>query len=488
MIRVFYLFPKSKTRIFEFKFTKKSIIMFSSEVYSNRRNKLRASVSSGIILVLGNNESPMNYKSNTYHFRQDSTFLYFFGLDKDGLAGVLDIDNQTDYIFGNDVDMDDIIWMGNLPSMKDQAEQVGVKNTAPFNNLSDFLKKAIIAGRKIHFTPPYRTENALLLSNLLGVNYTFIKEYASVELIKAIVKLRSIKDEFEIAEISKAVNTTYLMHTTGMKMAKSGIIEQEIVGVLEGISLSGGNPPSFPIILTVNGQTLHNHNHSNTLSVGRMMVIDAGASTSMHYAGDITRTVPVGGKFNTRQRDIYNAVLNANMAAITACKPGIAYREIHLLACKTLAQNLKEIGLMKGNIDDAIKAGAHALFMPHGLGHMLGLDVHDMEDYGENHVGYDEKYVRSSQFGLAFLRLGRELQKGFVLTVEPGCYFIPALIDQWKAEKMHTDFINYDLVETYKDFGGIRIEDDVLITENGFNVLGKPIPKTVAEIEETMGS
>ncbi|MFZ4740988.1 MAG: M24B family metallopeptidase, partial [Bacteroidales bacterium] len=307
-----------------------------------------------------------------------------------------------------------------------------------------------------------------------------------IELTKAIIKQRSIKSLEEVVEIEKAIATAYDMHTTAMKMAKPGIYEREIAGKMEGIALSAGGPVSFPVILSINGQTLHNHYHGNKLEEGRMMVADAGCETEMNYCSDITRTVPVGGKFNQRQKEVYEIVLKANMKAIEAIKPGIPYREIHLLSAKVIADGLKEIGLMKGNMDEAVSKGAHAMFFPHGLGHMLGLDVHDMEGMGENYVGYDDEIKRSTQFGTAFVRLGKRLQQGYVLTVEPGIYFIPALIDQWKAENKFPEFINYDKAETYKDFGGIRIEDDILVTNDAYQVLGKPIPKTVAEIEDIM--
>ncbi len=461
--------------------------MFPKEVYTNRRNRLRSEIGSGLVLILGNTESSMNYPANGYHFRQDSNFLYFFGLDHYDLAGVMDVDNGQDFVFGNDVSMDDIIWMGPQPLMKDLAAEVGVENTMSFDKLGGFLNEAINQGRKIHFTPPYRGEHLVQLKQLLGFLTARVHDYVSVELTKAIVKLRSIKDDYEIAEIEKAVDIAYEMHTTAMKMAKPGVVEREIAGTIEGISLAKGGPVSFPIILSIHGETLHNHYHGNTLEMGRMMVADAGAESTMHYASDITRTVPVGGKFDQRQKEIYEIVLNANLKAIEAIKPGILYREVHLLACKEIASGLKNIGLMKGDINEAVVQGAHALFMPHGLGHMMGLDVHDMEGLGENYVGYNEETTRSTQFGTAFLRLGRELQPGFVLTVEPGCYFIPALIDQWKEEGKYTEFINYDKVESYKDFGGVRIEDDILVTEVGYRVLGRPIPKTVDEIEEIMG-
>lgn len=461
--------------------------MFNREVYINRRNQLRTKISSGIALILGNNETPMNYPGNTYHFRQDSNFLYFFGLDHAGYAGVLDIDENKDILFANDLDMDDIIWMGPQPSVKEQASKVGVENTMPFDELQNYIQKAISQGRKIHFLPPYKGENKILLESLVGIKPAQQKEKASVELIKGIVSLREIKEKCEIEEIDRACNTGYLMHTTAMKMAHPGMSEREIAGVIEGISLSRGGVTSFPIILSMNGQTLHNHDHSNMLQEGRMMIVDAGCETTLHYASDNTRTVPVGGKFNQRQREIYQAVVDANNHANTLIKPEVFYRDVHFGACEVIANSMKALGLMKGDMKEAVQLGAHALFMPHGLGHMMGLDVHDMEDLGENYVGYNEEIQRSTIFGTAFVRLGKRLKENFVITNEPGIYFIPELIDQWKAEKKFEQFINYDKVETYKDFGGIRLEDDILVTSNGCRIMGdERIPISVEEVEDLM--
>jgi Xaa-Pro aminopeptidase len=460
--------------------------MFESTVYANRRTALRRILGKGIVFLPGNVDAAFNYPANPYHFRQDSTFLYYFGLDHAGLAGVMDLESGEEWIFGNDVDMDDIIWMGVLPSISELAAGVGVTKTAPYAKLEEYLGKAMSQGRKIHYLPPYRGETSIELERLLKIPIAQLKAKSSIELIKAVVSQRSLKDAGEITEIEKACNTAYLMHTTAMKMAMPGVWEQEIAGTIEGIAFAHGGHVSFPVILSMNGQTLHNHDHSQYLEKGRLMVVDAGCETGMHYASDLTRTVPVGGKFDARQKPVYEAVLAANMKAIESIRPGVLYREIHLLAARTLAEGLKSIGLMKGNIEDAVKAGAHALFFPHGLGHMMGLDVHDMENIGQIYVGYDDEIRPSDQFGLAFLRLARKLQPGFVLTVEPGCYFIPALIDQWRAEGLHKEFINYDEVEKYKNFGGIRIEDDVLVTDNGCRVLGKPVPKTVADVEKLM--
>ena len=458
--------------------------MFDSAIYVQRRDRLKEQLESGLVLFLGNEESPMNYPGNPYHFRQDSSFLYFFGLDFPSLAGVIDIDGNRDIIFGNDVDIEDIIWMGFQPSMKERAGKVGVNETSPLDKLEETIKQAAQQGKKIHYLPPYRPETELKLSRLLGVDSDEAKRNVSVELITAVVAQRSVKIKEEVDEIEMAHAVTLEMHTTAMRMAKPGVYEKEIAGKIEGIALSSGLNISFPIILTTNGQILHNHYHGNVLKEGRLLVNDSGAESALHYAADITRTIPVGGKFTQKQREIYEVVLNAQETAIQSIRPDIKNRAIHLKAAKTIADGLKELELMKGDMDEAVNEGAHALFFPHGLGHMMGLDVHDMEDLGEDYVGYDENIKRSDQFGIAYLRLAKELQPGYVVTVEPGVYFIPALIDKWKGENKFTQFINYEKVEDYREFGGVRLEDDVLVTEDGHRVIGKVIPKTPDEVEE----
>lgn len=461
--------------------------MFESTVYQQRRAALSKLMNDGIVLFPGNTEASYNYPSNTYIFRQDSNFSYFFGLDHPDFFGIIDIDNNTEYLYGNDFDIDDIIWMGPQPKVAELAKQVGVDKTGTLAELATFLQNAVKKGRKIHFAPTYRAETGLTVARMLGLSPYHVNDYASKNLIDAIVKLRSVKSELEVAEIEKAVDVAWEMFTTGMRMAYPGRKEQEIAGVMEGISLSkGGRPASFPIILSINGQTLHNHYHGNLLKEGRMMVMDAGAEVESLYCSDITRTVPVGGKFSQKQKEIYEIVLQANLNAQAATKPGVFYKDCHKIACETIASGLKELGLMKGDVKEAVEQGAHALFLPHGLGHMLGMDVHDMEGLGQINVGYDHEIQPSTQFGTAYLRMGRRLQPGFCITNEPGIYFIPELIDLWKAEKKHADFIDYAKVEEYRDFGGIRIEDDILVTENGSRVLGKPIPKTVEDVENTM--
>ncbi len=462
--------------------------MFEKNTYVNRRKALKNKSLSGVGLILGNVESSMNYRDNTFHFRQDSSFLYFFGLDFPGLAGVIDFDSGEDYIFGDDVDIEDIIWMGPQVLLKENAKKAGIENTAPFSKLFEFVTSAVQQGRKVHFLPPYRGNNKMMLEKLLGISSLRIHDYASLQFIKAVIDIRSIKEPAEITEIEKACATGYEMHVTAMKMAQPGTWEQKIAGTIEGIALAGGGMTSFPIILSQHGETLHNHDHSQILKEGNLMLTDAGAESLLHYASDFTRTVPVGGKFTQKQREIYEIVLAANNRGQELTKPGTTYLSVHLAVAEVIASGLKDLGLMKGDVKEAVKNGAHAMFFPHGLGHMMGLDVHDMEDLGQIYVGYDDEIRPVDQFGTAYLRLGRKLQPGFVITNEPGIYFIPALIDKWKSEKINNDFINFDKVNEYRDFGGIRLEDDILVTETGSKLIGERIPITPDEIEEIVSS
>lgn len=461
--------------------------MFESNVYVQRRKKLLNSLHGGVILLVGNVDLPMNYPANTFHFRQDSSFLYFFGLDLPGLAAVIDVESGEEIIFGNDVEIEDIIWMGPQVPLKEQAHTTGVHTTRPFSEIFGYIGKFIQSGRMIHFLPPYRAENKLFLQQLLGIDPSRQKDYASVELIKAIVALRSVKEPWEIAEIEKACEIGHQMHVTAMKMAKPGAWEQTLAGHIEGIALGGGGMLSFPVILSQNGETLHNHDHSQYLKEGRLLLVDAGAETGMHYASDFTRTIPVGGKFSQRQREIYDIVLAANNKATEMIRPGVTYLSVHLAVSEVIAAGLKDLGLMKGDIMEAVAKGAHALFFPHGLGHMMGLDVHDMEDLGQIYVGYDEETRPVQQFGTAYLRMGRRLEPGFVVTNEPGIYFIPALIEKWRSEKINHEFIDFNRLESYLDFGGIRLEDDILVTNNGSRILGDRVPVLPSEVEALAG-
>lgn len=463
--------------------------MFSKETYISRRARLRELVDSGIIILFGNNESPCNYPANGYYpFRQDSSFLYFFGQNRDGLVGVIDVDNATETLIGNDIDIEDIVWYGAVDSIKDMAEQVGVGNTAPMNELRNICDKAVSQNRKIHFLPPYRHDTMIVISDLLGIHPYKQKEAASLELINAVVKLRSVKEQQEIEEIERACEIGYEMHTLAMRLTKPGITEKFIGGQMTGIAQSLGAMTSFSTIFTQHGEIMHGCPSMEKLQEGRLVLCDAGAETINNYCSDNTRTYPVNGKFDNRQIEIYRIVEECHDYVLEVAKPGVKYFDVHLDMCRLMAGRLKEVGLMKGNTDEAVTAGAHAMFLPHGLGHMMGMDVHDMEGLGQIHVGFDkETRPNLEQFGTNCLRMGRRLEKGFVLTDEPGIYFIPALIDEWREKGLHKEFINYDLLETYKDFGGIRIEDDILITDDGCRFLGeKRIPYHPADIEEFM--
>ena len=462
--------------------------MFDKTVYINRRKRLKEIMKSGVLLFMGNNEAPMNYTDNTYIYRQDSTFLYFFGIDEPGMAAIIDVDNNKEILFGNDLTLADIIWMGTHPTMSEKAASCGVDESMPFDKLATTITEALDKKRNVHYLPPYRHDNIILLSDLFNIHHTKVKESPSLALTKACIELRSVKEAIEIEEMEKQTAAAYEMYIAAMKMAQPGVSEKEITGVIEGIAASKGHTISFPVICSVRGETLHNHVHKNILKKGDLLLIDAGCESFSHYATDNTRTMPVGGTFSQQQREIYEIVLNNIDTTIAATKPGLKTKDLHLMADKTIASGLKKLGIMKGDVDEAVAQGAHALFFPHGLGHMIGLDVHDMEDYNDTLVGYDEEVTRSTQFGLAYLRLGRRLQENFVITNEPGIYFIPALIDTWKKENKHTDFINYSALDAYKGFGGIRLEDDVLVTDKGARVLGKRIPITVDEVEQAVAS
>ncbi|MDH4198045.1 MAG: aminopeptidase P family protein, partial [Candidatus Aminicenantes bacterium] len=409
--------------------------MFDAKTYSERRRTLLRQIRSGLVVLFGNDESPMNYIANTYPFRQDSTFLYFFGLATPGLAAVIDAEEGTETLYGDDFGLEDIIWMGYLPTLQQRALAVGIKATAPLAKFEETVRKAVKAGRKLHVLPAYRADAARAVERLLGLAPGEAKAKASLELIKAVVEQRIIKSPAEIDEIEAALGVTSEMYQFAMKTAKPGRYERDVAGGMEGIALVRGFRPAFPLIVTVNGQILHNHDHGNLMKKGQLLVVDAGAESPRGYAADITRTIPVGGRFNARQKDVYEIVLAGQETAIKMMKPGLKYRDVHLKVASVMASGLKELGLMKGDLKDAVAKGAHAMFFPHGLGHHLGLDVHDMENLGENHVGYSDTVKRSDQFGLAYLRMGKELKPGHVLTVEPGLYFIPALVAKWKKEK-----------------------------------------------------
>ncbi|MCF8237375.1 MAG: aminopeptidase P family protein [Saprospiraceae bacterium] len=454
--------------------------MFSAPTYQGRRSRLATDLGNGLILLVGNIDASMNYRGNPYHFRQDSSFLYFGGPDVPGLAMTIDTATGRSILYGDELTIEDIVWVGPQPTLQEKARKAGFDEVRTMDRLVSDAQKA---GDKVHYLPTYRGDNVLRIARWTGRKPEDIQTGFSEALIHSVVSQRSIKSDEEIAEMTWAVDLSGRMHVSVMREAEEGLKESDLASLVTGMCEAEEVTPAYGIILSVDGQTLHNHHHGNTLESGQLVLGDFGAESRMHYAGDITRTFPVDRHFTNKQREVYEVVLDAEILSIEACKPGVAYRDIHLHAARIIANGLKDIGLMKGDCHEAVAAGAHALFFPHGLGHMIGLDVHDMEDLGENLVGYDSDVKRSDQFGLAYLRLARKLQPGFVLTIEPGIYFIPELIDQWRSEKKHADFINYSALEKYRNFGGIRIEDNVLITEKGYQILGDPIPKTVAEVE-----
>ena len=458
--------------------------MFAKSTYIERRSLLKKLVGDGLIVIFGNNDAPSNYPANAYKFRQDSSFLYYFGQHREGLVGVIDVDNDKEWLIGDDIDINDIIWTGFVPSVSDLGAEVGVANSAPMSSLKTMVDKTKAEGKTVHYLPPYRHDTMIQISDLLGMHPLKTREMASLKLIKAVVDMRAVKSDEEVEEIERAMEIGYDMHMTAMRACAPGVTEQHIAGLMEGIAHGRGCKVSFQSIVTMHGEIQHGYPSLRPLEAGRLLLVDAGAETVNNYCSDNTRVTPISGKFTSRQRDIYSIVEACHDLAIEKAKPGVKWMDVHLDVCRLMAERLKAVGLMKGNTEDAVQAGAHAMFLPHGLGHMMGMDVHDMEGLGQVYVGFDDEVRPSTQFGLNCLRCGRRLQKGFVMTDEPGIYFIPHLIDLWRSEGKHTEFINYDLLETYKDFGGIRLEDDILITDDGCRVLGKnTIPYHIDDVE-----
>ena len=479
--------------------------MFETDVYIRRRRVLLEKMADtaaegkrGIALFIGNADAPQNYRGNDYKFRQESSFLYFWGIDEPGFAATIDLDNGEECLYGNDVDIDDIIWMGPQPSVSSKAARIGAGKSAPAAVLDTFISHSVSQGRTIHFLPASRYYNTMKISSLLGIPAEDVRKTApaaglgkaasaSEELVKAVVSMRLIKEECEIEEIDKACELGYLMHTEARKGCKPGAKEQDIVGRMEGVTLSKGWGVSFTTILSQNGETLHNHSHHQIITPGRLLLVDAGAESNTHYASDFTRTYPCSGKFTQKQRDIYDIVESCNELAFQMAKPGITYSDVHIATARQMLEGLKSLGLVNGDTDTMVSEGIAGLFQPHGLGHNMGIDVHDMEDLGENYVGYDEDQTRASQLGLGSLRMARRLRPGHVITDEPGIYFIPALIADWKKNGTDKGMVNYQKLEEYYDFGGIRLEDDVLITADGARRLGPHrLPIKADDIEEAM--
>ena len=454
--------------------------MFSKVTYGARRSKLKQAVGSGLLLFLGNDESGMNFADNTYHFRQDSTFLYFFGLPYAGLSAVIDIDNDREIIFGDELTIDAIVWMGKQPTLKEKSTSAGISEVRPFKEIETYLKSAQQKGQTIHYLPTYRAEHQIKLFSWLGILPG--AEKPSVPFIMGVVNQRNYKSDEEIAEIEKACNVTVDMHLAAMRMVRPGLRESDIAAAVAEVAFKNNYELSFPTIATVNGQTLHIHAHGNEIKSGDMLLLDAGAETEMGYAGDMSSTIPADKKFTQRQRDVYDIQVAAHEAAVAELRPGIKFVDVYEKSCAVIWEGMKDLGFAKGDAMDAVKAGAHAMFMPCGLGHMMGLDVHDMENLGESYVGYNGQ-PKSTQFGRKSLRLGRELEPGFVLTIEPGIYFIPELMDLWRSENKFTEFLDYDKLDTYKDFSGLRNEEDWLITETGARLLGKKLPMHAEDVE-----
>ncbi len=459
--------------------------MFSKETYIRRRQELKKLVGKGVIILFGNNDAPANYPANAYApLRQDSSFLYYFGQHREGLVGIIDIDNDTEMLLGDDIDVEDIVWMGYTPSVADLAAEVGITKTAPMAELNSYIKHQT---SNIHFLPPYRFDTKIQIMDLLGIHPSKQKEAASLELIKAVVKMRSKKEPQEIEAIDRACDVGYAMHTTAQLLIKPGVTERFIAGQMDGIARSLAQGVSFATIFSQHGEIMHGNPSDAKLEAGRLVLSDAGCELD-DYCSDNTRTMPVNGKFTQRQLEIYSIVEACHDYVLDIAKPGVKYADVHFAVCRLMTERLKELGLMKGDTDEAVAAGAHAMFLPHGLGHMMGMDVHDMEGLGQIYVGFDEETRPNlEQFGTNCLRMGRKLEEGFVVTDEPGIYFIPALIDDWKASGHCKDFLNFDKIETYKDFGGIRIEDDILITKDGCRFMGsKRIPYHPKELETFM--
>lgn len=462
--------------------------MFDPQTYRCRRDRLTSRFQTGLLLFLGHPDAARNYADNPYPFRQDSSFLYYWGLAEPDMAALIDVETGEQILFGDDWTVEDIVWRGPQPTVAERAAASGITRVKPLRDLAVLLAEARKSGRQIHYLPPYRAELDLKFEALLEIPAREVRSRASVELIKAVVDQRARKSREEIDEIEGALEISRDMQILAMRMSRPGALEREVVGAVTGLVESRGGQLAFPIIFSVHGETLHNHSHGNRMKEGDLIVHDSGAESASGYASDLTRTIPVGGRFSSLQREMYGAVQRAQQAALDAIRPGILFRDVHLLACRSLAESLKEVGCLRGKPEDIVSAGAHALFFPCGLGHMMGLDVHDMEGLGESFVGYDDTVSRSSQFGLRSLRMGRALEPGFVLTVEPGIYLIPELIDQWRAEGKCREFIDYDRVDRIRNFGGIRIEDDIEVTEEGCRVLGPPVPVHAPEVEALASS
>lgn len=443
-------------------------IPFSSTTYTNRRNTLISNMPDGKILFLANEESSINFRDNWHPYRQDSTFLYYGALSMPSIALLIDVENGSTKLFADDVSIDMVIWTGPQPKISSLADQIGITEVFTYNDLQNHLSG------KIHYLPPYRASQAQTLKQLLGIDTLT----PSLELINAIQKQRSIKTDEEVVLIEEACRLSKGMHAEVIQHIKPGVYEYELVAIASKFALENNVRWSFPPILTKNGQTLHNHYHGHKIGEDDIVLMDSGVELESGYCGDITRTTPANGKFSPERQEIYDLVHKMYKESIEKANSGTKYLDVHLHASKVLVEGLKEIGLMKGDTEEAVTEGAHAMFFQHGLGHLMGLDVHDMENFGEENIGYTDTVKKSTQFGLKSLRLGKELEVGNVITIEPGIYIIPELIDKFEAEGRFSNFVNYEMLNKMRGLGGIRIEDDFLITDQGAKMLGgdNPLP------------
>ena len=454
------------------------MIPFSTDTYKIRRQYLRQRMGSGKLFLMGNEESSMNYKDNCYRFVQDSTFLYYFGINQPGLYAMIDAEGGEDIIFGNELSIDDIIWTGPLPTLKERAESVGVLKVRPPHEIKNQIDKSTL------FLPPYRPEHRFKINEIFDVPFEQIDEKISLDLLLMISEQRSIKSEEEINQMHEACTFSGEAHKALMRSATSEMYEHQLVGIFEKVGMDRNVHTGYPTICSINGQVLHNHHYHNKLKKGRLVLVDGGLNSSGGYAGDLTRTFPVDVAFTSRQKDIYNVVYEGFMHAVDIGKPGMLFRDLHLQTAVRLTEGMIALGIMKGNAEDAVADGAHTLFFPHGLGHLIGLDVHDLENFGEEHIGYLPDLQKSKEFGLKSLRLGKAMKEGYTVTIEPGIYFIPELMAKKKADGLHSDFINYEKVAQYSDFGGIRLEDNFVMRSSGFEKLGNYLARSIEEIEE----
>jgi Xaa-Pro aminopeptidase len=433
-----------------------------------RRKKLAAAIANPVILWSGRAPS-RNFAANRFPFRASSHFLYFAGLSLDN--AVIRLDRGKLELFMDNSSADDELWHGKMPTREEIALEIGADAAYPLSELS--LKTKEAATIAVQDVVTYQQQCQLLTRNIAPANKS---EGIDLELAKAIVNLRLVHDRAALVEIKKAVAVSIEAHLAGIKAVSEAKCEAEVRSAMEGIIIANNMTCAYSSIVTVRGEVLHNETYHRPLRSGDLLLADVGAETNSGWASDITRTFPVSGKFSSTQKDIYDIVLKAQTSCIERIRPGIEYRDIHLLACEVIAEGLINLGILQGRATDLVEMDAHALFFPHGIGHLLGLDVHDMEDLGDL-AGYEESRQRSDRFGLGYLRLDRSLQPGMVVTIEPGFYQVPAILNSPQFRNKFRDFVNWEKLDRFADVRGIRIEDDVLVTDSGCEVLTADLPK-----------